>query len=244
MTRPEAAPALEPAAIEVRELRFRWPGAPGDCLAIPALDVARGESVFILGASGSGKSTLLSLLAGVLVPAAGEVRVLGQSLPALSQAGRDRWRADHIGYVFQQFNLLPYLSVLRNVLLPCRLSARRAARAQAAGGADAGARALLQALGIGSALWDRPAATLSVGQQQRVAAARALIGQPELVIADEPTSALDAPRRDEFMRLLLDACARSGSTLLFVSHDERLGHRFHTGIDLGSLNAAGAARAA
>ena len=226
-----------PLAVEVRDVRFRWPGAAA-CLDIPALHVAQGESAFIHGPSGSGKSTLLSLLAGVLVPDAGSVVLLGQPLEGLRRSARDRFRADHVGYIFQQFNLLPYLSVLRNVLLPCRVSPRRAARAQQAGGADASARALLERLGIGSPLWDRPAATLSVGQQQRVAAARALIGQPELVIADEPTSALDAARRDGFMRLLREACAQSGSTLLFVSHDTRLAEHFGLAIELPKLNRA------
>jgi putative ABC transport system ATP-binding protein len=129
-----------------------------------------------------------------------------------------------VGVVFQQFNLLPYLTVLDNVLLPCRFSALRASRC--VGGPAAAAQALLQRSGLPAALWPRRADALSVGQQQRVAAARALIGGPELVIADEPTSALDAALRDDFMALLMDACAAAGSTLIFVSHDERLAARF------------------
>lgn len=222
-------------AIEVSDLRFRWPGG-ADCLDVPSLTVPAGDAVFLHGPSGSGKSTLLSVLAGVLVPDAGEVRLLGRSWGGMGGAQRDHYRADHVGYIFQQFNLLPYLSVLRNVLLPCRLSRRRAERAEAAGGATETARQLLTSLGIGSELWQRPAAQLSVGQQQRVAAARALIGQPELVIADEPTSALDAPRRDAFMHLLLAACGRAGSTLLFVSHDERLAAHFQRVLELGGIN--------
>ncbi|HEX6362363.1 MAG TPA: ATP-binding cassette domain-containing protein, partial [Albitalea sp.] len=135
-------------------------------------------------------------------------------------------------------NLLPYLSVLRNVLLPCRVSHRRAARAAALGGELACARALLEALEIAPSLWRRPAGTLSVGQQQRVAAARALIGEPELVIADEPTSALDSGLCDRFVKLLLDACAKAGSTVVFVSHDARLADRFDRSIDLPALNGA------
>ncbi len=226
------------AAVDVRDLRFRWPGAGAPCLDIRALHVAQGESVFIHGPSGSGKSTLLSLLAGVLAPQEGAICMLGESLGALSPSRRDRFRADHIGYLFQQFNLLPYLSVLRNVLLPCRVSARRAARARDAGGETESAKALLDSLGIARELWHRPAATLSVGQQQRVAAARSLLGQPEIVIADEPTSALDAGRRDDFMRLLRSACDRAGSTLLFVSHDMRLAGHFDLAIDLPALNRA------
>jgi putative ABC transport system ATP-binding protein len=229
---PDAGTAL---AIEVRDLRFRWPRG-ADCLDIPSLSVPAGEALFLHGPSGSGKSTLLSILAGVIVPDAGEVRLLGRAWQALAGPRRDQHRADHVGYIFQQFNLLPYLSVLRNVMLPCRLSQRRAARAEQAGGLVDGAQALLGSLGIPSELWQRPAAQLSVGQQQRVAAARALIGAPELVIADEPTSALDAERRDAFMHLLLAACGRAGSTLLFVSHDQQLAAHFARAVDLREIN--------
>ena len=219
----------------VTDLRFRWPGG-AECLDVPAFSIAAGEAVFLHGPSGSGKSTLLSVLAGVLVPDAGEVRLLDRAWTEMGSARRDQYRADHVGYIFQQFNLLPYLSVLRNVLLPCRLSRRRAERAAAAGGTEDSARQLLHSLGIGPELWQRPASQLSVGQQQRVACARALVGQPELVIADEPTSALDAERRDAFMHLLLAACGRAGSTLLFVSHDERLASHFTRVLELRALN--------
>jgi putative ABC transport system ATP-binding protein len=224
-------------AIEVTDLRYRWPGG-AECLDVPSFSVPAGEAVFLHGPSGSGKSTLLSILAGVLVPDAGEVRLLERAWSGMGGAQRDQYRADHVGYIFQQFNLLPYLSVLRNVLLPCRLSRRRAERAAAAGGVEGTARHLLQHLGIGPELWKRPASQLSVGQQQRVAAARALIGQPELVIADEPTSALDTERRDAFMHLLLAACGRAGSTLLFVSHDQRLASHFSRVLELRALNRA------
>jgi putative ABC transport system ATP-binding protein len=218
-------------AVQARDIRFAWPGQP-TCLHLPELDIEPGGLLFLHGPSGSGKSTLLSILAGVLVPQAGSVSVLGQPWGDLRRAARDRFRADHIGYIFQQFNLLPYLSVVGNVMLPCRVSKRRAARAKAAGGALATAQSLLDSLGIGPELWDRPASQLSVGQQQRVAAARALVGEPELVIADEPTSALDAQRRDGFMHLLLAACGRAGSALVFVSHDERLAAHFSRSVSL------------
>jgi putative ABC transport system ATP-binding protein len=223
--------------IEAAALRYRWPGSREDCLAIDSLHLATGRSVFLHGPSGSGKSTLLGLLAGVLLPREGHISLLGRDWASLSGARRDAFRADHVGYIFQQFNLLPYLSVLDNVLLPCRFSALRRQRAEAAAGtARAGAEALLQRVGLGAALWSRPAAQLSVGQQQRVAAARALIGQPELVIADEPTSALDAALRDSFMALLLQQCRGAGSTLVFVSHDERLAARFDDTLALAQVN--------
>ncbi len=223
--------------IDASALRFRWPGSREDCLAIDHLHIDAGCSVFLHGPSGSGKSTLLGLLAGVLLPSRGQIRLLGTDWAALSGARRDAFRADHVGYIFQQFNLLPYLSVLDNVLLPCRFSALRRQRADAAAGsARAGAEALLQRVGLGRALWERPAARLSVGQQQRVAAARALLGRPELVIADEPTSALDAALRDSFMALLLQLCRDAGSTLVFVSHDERLAVQFDTTLALAQIN--------
>jgi putative ABC transport system ATP-binding protein len=227
-------------AVQVRDIRFAWPGQPA-CLHLPELEVEPGGLLFLHGPSGSGKSTLLSILAGVLAPQAGSVSVLGQEWSALRRSARDRFRADHIGYIFQQFNLLPYLSVLGNVMLPCRLSQRRAARAKAAGGVLATSQSLLESLGIPPELWDRPASHLSVGQQQRVAAARALVGQPGLVIADEPTSALDAQRRDGFMHLLLAACGRAGSALVFVSHDERLATHFARSVSLPDAMQQGAA---
>ncbi len=220
-------------ALALHALRYRWPRAAADTLAIEDLQVARGEAVFLHGPSGCGKSTLLGLLAGVLLAREGKVSVLGQDWAALSGARRDAVRADHVGYIFQQFNLLPYLSVLDNVRLPCRFSALRARRA----GAGA-AEALLDRVGLPSALWAKPAAELSVGQQQRVAAARALVGTPELVIADEPTSALDAALREGFMALLMDAVREHRSTLVFVSHDERLAERFDRRLSLPELNHA------
>ena len=220
--------------VHIADLVFHWGGTP--CLDIASFDLAAGERVFLHGPSGSGKSTLLNLLAGVLVPAAGELDVLGQAMPRLAGAARDRFRADHVGIVFQQFNLIPYLSVLDNVLLPCRFSKLRQERA---GDPKAAAARLLAHLDLDRTLWGRRAAALSVGQQQRVAAARALIGHPELVIADEPTSALDAERQAAFLDLLIRECDDAGSALLFVSHDRRLAGRFDRVLALPDINRAG-----
>ncbi len=237
------APAAAGAAASIvrvlalRDVRYAWPGG-ADCLVIDQLVLQPGRTHFLHGPSGCGKSTLLGLMAGVLVAREGVVELLGQDWAALPAGRRDARRADHVGVIFQQFNLLPYLSVLDNVLLPTRFSALRARRC---GGLPAeAARALLQRVGLPAPLHARRADALSVGQQQRVAAARALVGQPELVIADEPTSALDAARRDDFMALLREACAAAGSTLVFVSHDERLAAGFDERIDLPSLNRAAA----
>ncbi|MBK1706040.1 ABC transporter ATP-binding protein [Halochromatium glycolicum] len=224
--------------IDIKGLQFRWQPSAPLVLAIEDLTVAPGERLFIKGASGSGKSTLLSLIAGVTTAAVGSVRVIDHALEQLGSVERDHFRADHIGYIFQMFNLIPYLSVVDNVTLPCRFSARRRNKARSRGrGLDAEARRLLQHLDMDHAdLHQRAVATLSVGQQQRVAAARALIGSPELLIADEPTSSLDADRRESFIRLLFDECRASGATLVFVSHDASLEHLFDRVIDLAVVN--------
>jgi putative ABC transport system ATP-binding protein len=144
-----------------------------------------------------------------------------------------------VGYIFQQFNLLPYLSVRDNVLAPCRFSPlRRQSAVQQSGSEAAAAAYWLDGMGLPASLWDRPARDLSVGQQQRVAAARALIGKPALVIADEPTSALDEQRRDGFLDLLLSACQAADSALVFVSHDLRMAERFTRAIALPQINRA------
>jgi putative ABC transport system ATP-binding protein len=224
--------------IDIRSLAFRWHKSAPLTLQIERLCVGRGERIFIKGESGSGKSTLLSLLGGVLAPQRGTIELLGESITALPAARRDRFRADHIGFIFQLFNLIPYLSVVENVLLPLHFSARRRARVTARDTPAAEAARLLGHLDLGTELLHRPVTELSVGQQQRVAAARALIGSPELVIADEPTSSLDADRREAFIRLLISECDAAGSTLLFVSHDRSLEHHFTHSLSLAALNGA------
>ncbi|WP_434773188.1 ABC transporter ATP-binding protein [Pseudomonas entomophila] len=225
--------------IELHELRFAWPGQPA-LLDIPHFQLQAGETLFLKGPSGSGKTTLLGLLGGVSRPQQGSVRLLDQDLGELGQGARDRFRVDHTGYIFQQFNLLPFLSVRENVELPCRFSRSRAERAsQRHGSVERAARALLTHLGLGDeALQTRRADNLSIGQQQRVAAARALIGQPELIIADEPTSALDADTREAFLQLLFAECRAAGASLLFVSHDQSLAPLFDRHLSLAELNRA------
>lgn len=231
----DAAPLLR-----LDRLRFRWNRNVPACVDVERLDLAAGERVFLHGPSGSGKSTLLGLLGGVLVGEQGDVTLTidGRSTAwnQLSRAQRDRFRVDHIGFVFQQFNLIPYLGVLENVLLPCRFSARR--RRQAGADPRSDARRLLRELDLSDDLSRRPVTQLSVGQQQRVAVARALIGRPEIVIADEPTSALDAQRQDRFLDLLLSECAASNASLVFVSHDRRLASHFTREVALDEINRA------
>ena len=224
--------------IELSDVRFSWTAASPVVVDIKSLRIDEGERVFLRGPSGSGKSTLLSLLAGVMVPRTGSIRVLGQDIGRMGGAARDHFRADHIGFIFQMFNLIPYLSVIENVCLPCSFSARRGARASVGNkGIKAEAIRLLEHLDMADpVLLRRPVSALSVGQQQRVAAARALIGSPELVIADEPTSSLDEDRRTAFLDLLFRECEQRRTTLIFVSHDASLGLRFDRVLPFGEIN--------
>lgn len=216
-----------PNAISLRDVVFRWQKNLPPVLTIPEFIVPRGQRVFLYGPSGSGKTTLLNLLTGINVPESGTVQVLDQTLNTLSGRKRDQFRARHIGIIFQQFNLIPYLSVNDNVQLARQLAGNT-------GIADDSAE-LLTSLGLSEDLWQRSAHALSVGQQQRVAVARALINRPELLIADEPTSALDSDHRDGFLQLLMDAAAERGSTIMFVSHDRALQHHFDQQLDIRSL---------
>jgi putative ABC transport system ATP-binding protein len=224
--------------VELNDLQFRWRAERVPVLSIPHMSLAPAERVFIRGASGSGKSTLLGLVAGINLASSGSVQVLGKSLASLSASRRDAFRADHIGVIFQQFNLLPYLSVLENVLLSCRFSRHRCERFASHAEAVDEAHRLLRQLDIDTAVFDQRSTDLSVGQQQRVAAARALMGRPELVIADEPTSSLDAERRQGFIELLFQECREEGAALMFVSHDASLEPLFDRSLHLDQLNQA------
>lgn len=221
--------------IHLQNILFRWPGQEDDLLHIPELIVRKGEHLFIQGPSGSGKTTLLNLLTGINLPNSGSVTVLGTPLESLGNIKRDQFRADHLGVIFQQFNLLPYLSLLENVQLPCGFSQRKRANA---GDVKATALRLLNHLSIEDSLLNQPVSKLSVGQQQRTAVARALIGSPEIVIADEPTSALDSGNRDRFLQLLFQETEEQGSTLIFVSHDQVIAGQFEQVIDLNQINLA------
>lgn len=225
--------------LQIDKLRFTWPNQPSPCLQIESMRIMPGETLFLYGPSGCGKSTLLSLMAGVFLPQQGSIQLQGTDWASLSASQRDRQRANHVGYIFQQFNLLPYLSVLENVLLPCRFSSLRShAAIQRSGSLQADAQRWFQAMDLDPTLWHKPAQALSVGQQQRVAAARALIGSPALIVADEPTSALDEERRDSFMNALLQACNAAGSALVFVSHDQRIANRLSRQLALPQVNQA------
>lgn len=217
-------------AVIIKDLYFEYNlGTP--VLKIPTLEIYSGAKVFIYGPSGFGKSTLLNLLSGVLTAKVGTIEVLGKNLNAMGSSDRDRLRGEELGYIFQIFNLIPYLSALENILLPCMINKKRSH------GQDIYKQAeeLLIKLNLID-FKDKKASTLSIGQQQRVAQARALIGHPKIIIADEPTSSLDEKNTQEFMNLLLGEWEKRKFTLIFVSHDERLKSYFDYTLSLVELN--------
>ncbi len=197
---------------------FSWDKKSKPFLAFDEFSIQRGEKVLIRGPSGSGKSTLLNLVGGLLLPQRGTIDCLEKELTKMSSAERDQFRSDHMGFIFQIFNLIPYLNLLENVLLPLEFSKHKRSKIK---DVNEEAKRLLSSLGLEDLLYKK-VQTLSVGQQQRVAVARALIGAPELVIADEPSSALDADTRKTFLDLLFRECERAKTSILYVSHDPHL----------------------
>jgi putative ABC transport system ATP-binding protein len=232
--------------VAIRELEFRY--ANGEySLRIPELTIAEGEKLFLYGPSGSGKSTLLSLIAGILIPQHGTINVLDRDLKTMSSKERDRFRGEHLSIIFQEFNLLPFLSVRDNVRLPLDLFPSRMGPATKIGQTpDAHIVAksddakgvlcdlMLQRLGL-SDIAHRKASDISRGQAQRAAAARALIGRPNLILADEPTSSLDTDATESFLATLFKQMQQSRTALIFVSHDRSLKKRFDRAVDLTSL---------
>lgn len=226
-----------PLALSLSDLTFTWPQQPELILDIPKCTIERGQHVFIYGPSGSGKSTLLNLLCGVLKVKSGQLTILGQDFSKLSSHQRDLFRAQHLGVIFQQFNLLSYLTGEQNIALSSAFKPG-ATRFQASVQQRELARYLYSQLGLSNNILKQKASHMSVGQQQRVAVARALINQPKIVIADEPTSALDSEHRDSFIQLLLNQSRANNSTVIFVSHDRSLGQYFDQQIDMDILNKA------
>jgi putative ABC transport system ATP-binding protein len=229
---PNEGAAVPAEIVRMAGVRFAWPGRGAFALAIEDFRLRLGERVLLIGPSGSGKSTFLSLLCGIVSPQAGRIEVLGTDLGALSGPARDQFRAEHFGIIFQMFNLLPYGSVLDNVILPLAFATSRRRRA---GAVQSGALSLLQRLGLGPEFAARSSTKLSVGQQQRVAAARALIGSAELIVADEPTSALDRDRQMAFLDVLFTQVRDAGATLIMVSHDQSLAPRFDRVVPLAEI---------
>lgn len=217
--------------ISLEDVSFAYPDTPGNTiLHIPHWQVNACESVFIHGPSGGGKSTLLNLLSGILQPSSGALTVLGKRLDTLSARQRDQFRANHIGYVFQQFNLIPYLSAIENIRLASYFCKSKKSVTQNE------IESVLHSLELSERLLKTQACKLSIGQQQRVAIARSLINKPELFIADEPTSSLDKKNRDNFMKILLPLVETHKMTLVFVSHDLSLSHYFQRVDELENIN--------
>jgi putative ABC transport system ATP-binding protein len=204
-------------AIEVRGLGKRVADAGGTLAILDGIDftVRAGTAVAITGSSGSGKSTLLGLLAGLDVPSAGSVMLAGRDLFALDEDGRARLRANHVGFVFQSFQLLPNLTALENVMLPLELAGQPA---------RAAARGMLERVGLGDRLHHYPR-TLSGGEQQRVSLARAFVVKPDLLFADEPTGSLDAATGERVIDLIFELHREHGATLVLVTHDPGLAAR-------------------
>jgi len=192
--------------------------AEGDLTILHDLDLelSKGDSLAIVGASGSGKSTLLGLLAGLDLPSGGAVLLAGKNLSELDEDQRARLRAEHVGFVFQSFQLLDSLNALENVMLPLELEGHANARERA--------RALLERVGLGQRLTHYPR-QLSGGEQQRVAIARAFAAEPDVLFADEPTGNLDSHTGERISDLLFQLNQERGTTLVLVTHDERLAHR-------------------
>jgi putative ABC transport system ATP-binding protein len=236
----DAVPAerslLTDEIVRMTGVRFAWPGRDAFSLAVEEFALPARQRLLLVGPSGSGKSTFLSLLCGIVTPPSGRIDILGTDIAALGPSARDGFRAEHFGIIFQMFNLLPYATVIDNVLLPLSFAPVRHKRATARSTAAEEAARLLSRLGLDPDLVQGPsAARLSVGQQQRVAVARALIGTPELIVADEPTSALDRNRQAAFLDLLFAEAEVAGTTLVMVSHDESLAPRFDRVVRLDEI---------
>lgn len=217
--------------IGLRDVRFAYAGA--FTIEIPILDVAPGERVAIAGPSGSGKTTLLNLIAGILRPAAGEIVVAGENLGRLAPAALRDFRIRRLGFIFQNFALVEYLSVRDNILHPARLNPALALTPALRTRAEA----LAAAAGVARHL-DRFPGRLSQGEQQRVAIARSLIAAPALILADEATGNLDPANKDVILDLLFAEAEAAGATLLAVTHDHALLPRFDRVIDFAQLTAA------
>ncbi len=221
--------------IHIDSCSFKYPHATKNTINIKSLSIKEGEHIFLRGKSGSGKSTFLNLLTGVVEPQHGSIKILGTDITTLSASEKDRFRGDNFGVIFQQLNLLPYLSVEENISLACGFSQKKSFNIK-----DIKKEVCfyLESLQIPHAMKTKKAMSLSVGEQQRVAVARALIGKPKIIIADEPTSALDSGVKDEFMKLLFEQVNSQGSTLVFVSHDKELSRYFESVYDFDEINKA------
>jgi putative ABC transport system ATP-binding protein len=223
---------LNEETIRLDSLRFYWSKVADFKIYIPKLEIGRGEKVLLLGESGSGKTTLLSLICGFLSPISGDIFLNEQKLNDLKANKKDQFRSDNIGIIFQQFNLLPYANVIDNITLPLYFSKNRDSRVT---NHREAALNLCRSLQLSESTIVMQANKLSVGQQQRVAVARALIGNPSLIIADEPTSSLDASTQKKFLDLMFRQIEEHKSTLLMVSHDSSISNYFDRTINIKDI---------
>ena len=221
--------------ININSCKFKYANSNKNIIDIKSLTIKSGEHIFLRGKSGSGKSTFLNLLSGVLTPDSGTIEILSKDISLMSSSQKDRFRGDNFGTIFQQLNLIPYLSVEENISLACEFSKQKSHNIV---NLTVEIETLLSALELPLEFKSKKAMTLSVGEQQRVAVARALIGKPKIIIADEPTSALDSDSKEKFMQLLFKQVELQGSTLIFVSHDIGLASYFNSVYDFSEINEA------
>lgn len=227
--------------IEINACHFTYPNASAPTLDLAPLHVRPNEHIFLHGKSGSGKSTFLNILCGVLEPQKSAIQILQTDMAQLSPSQKDRFRADNFGIIFQQFNLLAYLSVYDNIALAYAFSRQKALHGSNIlhkCDVKSEIKRVTSALELPANLLHKQAMHLSVGEQQRVALARALIGSPRIILADEPTSALDDETKENFMRHLFSQIKAQNSTLIFVSHDKTLASYFDKVYDFSALNGA------
>lgn len=223
---------MDDSIVKIESLRFQWSKNNNFKIFVPKLEVGRGKKVLFLGESGSGKTTLLSLICGFLEPLSGSISINDKIINDLTSTNKDAYRSDNIGIIFQQFNLLPYANVIDNIILPLYFSKQRSKKVENKINA---AMNLCDQLRLPESILNQKASNLSVGQQQRVAVARALIGSPSIIVADEPTSSLDTEAQELFLDLMFDQISKNSSTLLMVSHDKSLTNYFDQVIDINEI---------
>ena len=223
---------MDDSIVKIESLRFQWSKNNNFKIFVPKLEVGRGKKVLFLGESGSGKTTLLSLICGFLEPLSGSISINDKIISNLTSTNKDAYRSDNIGIIFQQFNLLPYANVIDNIILPLYFSKQRSKKVENKINA---AMNLCDQLRLPESILNQKASNLSVGQQQRVAVARALIGSPSIIVADEPTSSLDTEAQELFLDLMFDQISKNLSTLLMVSHDKSLTNYFDQVIDINEI---------
>ncbi len=219
---------------ELKNIGYKFKGQGKNmAFKLSDLKIEKSAHSLILGPSGCGKSTLLNLLAASFTPDEGQIHILAQDMMLLNSLQKDRFRAENMGIIFQQFNLLPFVDVYTNIILALRFSSTRKQKVK---NIKKEVRDLLSALNLNAdEFLYKKAGRLSVGQQQRVAAARALIGSPQIILADEPTSALDEEATARFMELIFNIAKKQASTLIMVSHDTRLSSHFEQIIHLNDI---------